>query len=347
MSAPGGPVDLLEAARPGVADGLRRRWSELPDSIQADEVAGEGFLAHADAIFDLVLNQLRYGDVLGNPVTATVARARAQQQVHPRDSLLAARILHEVILRTAQDALGSCPEAVPVLCEMSVVCTAVFSSVLMVAADEHLTALLDEVNETNVAERRRIARELHDQTGHGLAVAQRQLELAEKLLVRDDAPPPVREAVDAARSTVVETMRGVRGILEGLRADDEAVDLRAALEHYITGTPGAAGVSLTFSGDVAHVPTAMRREIFLMVRECLRNAQRHAHATTVALVVEIGPSLLMARTVDDGVGFAASRGEGAGMTSLRERAALLGARVEWLPNPGGGTTVLITVPLPG
>ena len=92
----------------------------------------------------------------------------------------------------------------------------------------------------------------------------------------------------------------------------------------------------------------MHDEAFLIVREALRNALAHSDPGTIDVNVEIVPHELRASVVDDGGGFAVDDTvPGFGLTSMRERAELLGGTTVLTASPGQPTRVDLTVPLPG
>lgn len=203
-----------------------------------------------------------------------------------------------------------------------------------------------------MGERRRIARELHDRVGNWLSVALRQLEL----LQDDDENEPVPAAARAEKAlrAVVESMESLRAVICELRREVPLGGLRdsleAALANYLDtvrvddGTPPPR-----VTGDEALVPPAVRDEVFLIVREAIRNALDHGAAGAVCVSVDIAPHGLRAVVEDTGCGFdrAAAPPAGAtGLSSMRERAALLGGSVSVSSRPGRGTRVELVVPLP-
>jgi signal transduction histidine kinase len=97
-------------------------------------------------------------------------------------------------------------------------------------------------------------------------------------------------------------------------------------------------------GEPASIRPETRRQIYLIYRECLRNALRHSRCTKVRVRVTRQDGALLLEVSDDGIGFARnSATQGTGLASLEERARALGGRIEWLN--GSGTTVTLRVPL--
>ncbi|MGU3437407.1 sensor histidine kinase [Actinomycetes bacterium M1A6_2h] len=322
------------------------RWDELPVAISENERAREQFLTNARDIYVDVIGQVVDFDFPTTTHVEQVARARAGQRIAPASSIRAAELLHNVILESVRELVPATPESSELLLDIASASVAIFLRTMAAAADEHTSALLQEVTQSHASERRRISRELHDQAGSGLAVVHRHLELAQLCLCESDTDSgQVGRSVDIALQGVVETMKNIREILAGLRQDERITSLKSALEAFVATSSTSGRITIDVTGDECRVSEGVRREAFLMMREVLRNAQRHAEASTIALTAEVRPSHLWVRVRDDGVGIDVRTSPGTGMTSLRERAGLLGGRVEWLTPPTGGTTVVITVPL--
>jgi signal transduction histidine kinase len=133
-------------------------------------------------------------------------------------------------------------------------------------------------------------------------------------------------------------------------------NLEKALIQYIDSAAGEgtvpADVRLRVSGDETWASPAVIGEAFLILREAIRNALRHAAPRLVLIGVAVAPHELYAWVEDDGRGFvlgshAASVPADNGLTSMRERVALLGGRLTIVSVPGRGTLVELLVPLPG
>lgn len=104
-------------------------------------------------------------------------------------------------------------------------------------------------------------------------------------------------------------------------------------------------------GDEAHIaPQVVRDELFLILREGVRNAVTHSGAETIKVEVDITESRVKATVEDDGRGFEPGeevyRAGGTGLASMKERTALLGGNISLVSVPGEGTRVEIFLPLP-
>jgi len=200
-------------------------------------------------------------------------------------------------------------------------------------------------------ERKRLARELHDDTAQMLTALGVRLDLAA------EAPPATRDReLREARTIAKRSLDELRRLMHDLRPsvlDD--LGLVPALQWYAERHLKAQGIDVRF--DVAPLPARLPVELetalFRAVQEALVNVARHAHADTV--VVEIGRrgDRLRLDIEDDGTGFevaevAPKPGDmrGLGLMGMRERIELFGGSVEIHSSPGRGTHVAITVPLP-
>ncbi|MDP9049713.1 MAG: sensor histidine kinase [Acidobacteriota bacterium] len=209
-------------------------------------------------------------------------------------------------------------------------------------ADMQLRAAHDEnVALAAVAERERIARDLHDVLGHTLSVIVLKAELANRLIQRDQASDHQRAAAEIAdveriaRTSLAE----VREAIGGYRTRGLAAEIDAARK-----TLDAAAVMLTVDSDAAgatQLTAAEETALSLALREAVTNIVRHARATTckLRLVTVEGRRRLV---VEDNGEHAVAR-EGNGLRGMRERIESLGGRLSL--ERDHGTRLLIELPL--
>lgn len=193
----------------------------------------------------------------------------------------------------------------------------------------------DEIEHlAKVAERERIARDLHDLLGHTLSVIILKSELASKLAERDPekARDEIRDVERISRDALTQVRAAVRGYRSGgLQAELESA--RDALD--------AANVTLACDLARLQLPPAYEAVIALAIREAVTNIVRHAHATQCRIALAPRDGGYAVTIVDDGRG-----GEdafGSGLSGMRERIEALGGS---LTRDGShGTTVTIVMPL--
>jgi len=190
-------------------------------------------------------------------------------------------------------------------------------------------------NLAKVAERERIARDLHDVLGHTLSVITLKSELAGKLVDRDPqrAEKEIREVEQISRQALSDVRDAIRGYRsQGLVA--ELAQAKTTLE--------TAG--LTVQCDAAttvKLPAVQESVLSLAVREAVTNVVRHAQARTCRIRLEQQNDSCKFEIHDDGCG--SSNGEGNGLRGMRERVEMLGGTLN--RSTEAGTTLTITLPL--
>jgi signal transduction histidine kinase len=193
-------------------------------------------------------------------------------------------------------------------------------------------------------ERRRVARELHDEMGQHLSALSAGLDE-----LRSAAP--LRAAW--LRQQVEEIERGVRRLARDLRpAALDDLGLVTALSTYVDEWSKQHGVAADFCSRHCgqRLPSIVESTIYRIVQEALTNVARHAHAQNVGVVLECAGPHVTVIVEDDGRGFdpaAAAAAAGTthfGLRGIRERAALLGGTLT-IESAGGATTVFVSLPL--
>jgi two-component system sensor histidine kinase UhpB len=198
------------------------------------------------------------------------------------------------------------------------------------------------------AERKRIARELHDETAQTLAALLIRLRLA-----RAATDPEKQGAMlDALRLELSEALEGVRRFARGLRppALDE-LGLVAAIESHVRMLQQASALEVAIDADPLGDVLTPEAELALyrIVQEALSNALRHAGATRATVTIRRERGHVSARVEDNGCGFSvaevmAGPGRGLGLFGMKERAGYVGGQFEIRSEPGHGTRVEIEVP---
>jgi PAS domain S-box-containing protein len=213
-----------------------------------------------------------------------------------------------------------------------------------------LSLRLLEAQET---ERRRIARELHDQIGQDLSVIKINLQTLKRLPGSGTLGSYIDETIRVVEG-VLATARNLSLELRPSMLDD--LGLAAALRWYLDRQAQRAGFALHFEAETAEkrVPPAIETACFRLAQEAVTNIMRHGHAARVDVQLDLDEHALRMRITDDGEGFdveaarqRASRGESFGLLGMEERALLAGGRLEIISAPGQGTEVHVHFPLSG
>jgi signal transduction histidine kinase len=194
-------------------------------------------------------------------------------------------------------------------------------------------------------ERRRLARELHDETGQALTSILLGLSALEKAKDGDAS----RTAVESLRELVVATLQDVRRLAVELRPT--ALDdfgLTAALERLADNFSEQSGIAIELEAGLGEerLPNDIETVLYRLVQEALTNVVKHAHAQHVSIVLRRKEGVVTAVIEDDGRGFEDGQGEGAlGLVGMRERVALVNGRFRIESGPNAGTTLLVEVPI--
>jgi signal transduction histidine kinase len=198
-------------------------------------------------------------------------------------------------------------------------------------------------------ERLRIAREVHDVVGHGLAAISLRAGVADH--VRDRDPDQVAEALAAIRETSKQSLHELSALLAALRDGGPAEHAPApdlAQVPRLVDTLSDAGLPVMLErqpGD-ARLPEIVGAAAYRIVQESLTNVVRHAGsgaAARVSLAQQNGA--LEVEVVDDGRGAGRALAPGGGLTGMRERVQALGGRFDAGDAPGGGFRVWASLPV--
>jgi signal transduction histidine kinase len=230
----------------------------------------------------------------------------------------------------------------------------------------------EEARRATLAERLRIARELHDIVAHHLSAVVIQAQGAQRMIGRDpERAMAAMTQVEQTGRTALEEMRGLLGLLRTGEQPDDRADAEAGGAYADAGRgqarlapPGladigalaqqmqAAGLQVTVrtSGEPRDVREDVSLTVYRIVQEALTNVLKHAGPATATVSLDFGGALDISVT-DDGRGAAADLaadgipGAGRGTAGMRERVAMLNGQLTVGPQPGGGFRVLATIPL--
>jgi signal transduction histidine kinase len=197
------------------------------------------------------------------------------------------------------------------------------------------------------AERARLSRDLHDQTGQALAALLLGLNAARRTATLEEA----HAALGDLDGLVREALADLRSIAVQLRPDAlDALGLAAALER-LAGTVSddhqTEIVVTTTLNDDHRLPAEIETAVYRIVQEAVSNACRHAHATRIDITVITRPDAVVATVEDNGDGFDPGNTTPGrlGLTGIRERASLFNGRVRIEASPGSGAAITAELPL--
>jgi signal transduction histidine kinase/streptogramin lyase len=201
-------------------------------------------------------------------------------------------------------------------------------------------------------ERARLAREIHDTLAQGFVGISSQLDAVAMCMPEEQSP--ARKYLDMARRMARHSLTEARRSVMDLRASVlEGQDLAAALEEGTRLWTAGAGVDVKVdvSGPETVLPQEMEQHLLRIAQEAVTNVLKHAGAKNIGIKVHTEARKLYLRIRDNGRGFEtpdvfSSRGGHFGLIGMRERAERLGGELKLASNPGEGTEVEVTVPLP-
>ncbi|MEV0130975.1 ATP-binding protein [Dactylosporangium sp. NPDC050688] len=213
------------------------------------------------------------------------------------------------------------------------------------ATGAYVTALVEHNWLSQRAERRRLAREMHDRAAHSAGVALQSLELHELFSVHDTERAAAH--LVTARQSMLEAVETIRAIATEVRDALAGRDLGEALTAYLDKFAGPRIKTVVHvAGDMSALSPAVAEELYLIVREAVYNTILHADATRLEVRIEVDDAAVLAEVLDDGAGFDPANAMGIGIMSMRERLEALGGRLELTRRPNGGAGVRAVVPLP-
>jgi PAS domain S-box-containing protein len=221
-------------------------------------------------------------------------------------------------------------------------------------AEEVRARLTRQLMAAQDAERRRIARELHDETGQsltGLLVGLRTLERSQTIA---EAVEMAQQLRGIAAQSLVDVKRIARGLHPSILDD---LGLSAAVTRYVEEFAQLHGIAATsqIGRELDRVPLLVQTTVYRVLQEALTNVARHAGGRTASVWLTREETMIELRVQDDGTGIKRQRVLGRanpsdrrslGLEGMRERVALLGGSVRVESQAGVGTTVTARIPVP-
>ncbi len=337
-----GSTNQLEAVLRGVADGIT---AQDPSGriIYANETAARlvGFASARDLVESApeeVMARFELLDAEDDPLP--VERLPGRRALGGEEG--AEEVLRFRVLATGEERWARV-KATPIFGEGGEVRMAVniFRDVTeRKRAEEALTQVRE-------AERKRLARDLHDGVLQDLSYTAATMGLL--MLETEDAE--LEERLQAAVDAIRRAATGLREVVNDLRIEDEeGQPFTETIESLVRRNRTMARnveISLHVGEGVPSAPMGeTATQVSRIVQEALTNARRHARAKKISVRLEMDGGDLLAEVSDDGTGFGAEARPGVGLGSMRERAALVGGELKTQSEPGRGTSVRLRVPLP-
>jgi signal transduction histidine kinase len=220
------------------------------------------------------------------------------------------------------------------------------------AAQEGLHDYIGAITSAQEEERNRLARELHDDTIQAVIALKQRVELAEKSVKDQGSRQSLKELEGLAEQTI-ENLRRLTRALRPIYLED--LGLVTALEMLVRETSQANKVTIAFDrkGAEQRLPREVELALYRITQEALNNVVRHAKAEHSTVQIMYSKNETNLEVSDDGVGFQMPRsptdlapGGHFGLLGMRERADLIGARLEVTTDKGQGTRLSVRLAMP-
>jgi len=344
---------VLETHFEEILAAYEERLLTMSNPLAAEEETREQLRAHAHSVLEEVAVNLRGREVPSTQqedhLPEIIGILMARKGVHPSESHRDVVAFSEAALPVVVDNLPTSQTSSSEVAAIALVIQKTIMERVARAGVAYANHLLEKAHVSHADERRRISRELHDRVAHFIMVSFRNLELYE--MCRPEDPSKAQIKFELAKSTIQEALELTRSLSRELRTTSAEEGLKAALSDLLNiGVPQNTRSWVSIRGDESLITPQVRDELFLILREGIRNAVTHSKSSTITVDVDIAENRVIAVVEDDGRGFEpeeeATRTGGTGLTSMKERMALLGGILNLATAPGKGTRVEIILPLP-
>jgi len=281
-------------------------------------------------------------------LTEELAARSVHWRLKPSKLLQSGLGLFDLVVEALADVVGAHPEAARSLGFGLLTLSQSMSIRVQLVSDLYDTVLLGRTRDIQAGDRRRLAREIHDLIGNSVGLAIRHLDLYE--IHREGGQPAADDKLEDCRRVLGDVLDVCRRLISDLRLQPPVASLSQALNDFVQSVEQDTVVDVSVLGDEAALPSEYRDELFLVMRECLRNVFAHAHARKATALVQIEDGQVFAVVEDDGVGFDVDAvglsGRDDGISTMKERTELLGGRLSASSHVSRGTRIEIRIPLP-
>lgn len=353
-----GEVDALVVTRAGDEHVVTLQGADLPYRILFDQMNEGAVTVTRDGV--IAYCNHRFADIVRTPL-ARVIGAPLRRFVPPAEQDAFEALRQEGSRKNARGDLhfragdgAPVPVAVsfaPLHAEGSADVIGVVGLIRditeRVRQDELRNRLIEQVMTAQDEERRRIARELHDETGQSLTALLVGLRTIEGSQTAAQAVELARQLRETTAQTLIDVGRLWRGLHPGIL---DHLGLAAAVTRQGQEFAERYGVAVDvrIDGlDAGPLPPLLQTTVYRVLQEALTNVARHAGARNVSVRLVRDETTVELRVQDDGAGFEPGDAGRLGLRGMRERAALLGGSVEVDSQPGAGTTITAHIPARG
>jgi len=224
-------------------------------------------------------------------------------------------------------------------------------NMMLEAIDDATRLRASQIINAQEQERKRIARELHDETSQVLTSLLISLAILEESITTQEA----RDRIADTRKLAHQTLRAIRNLSIDLRPSAlDDLGLLPALRWYVKEYQQKCSIEVEFAatGFKGRLPAEMETALYRIVQESLTNTARHANAHKVVITMREDENMVYATIADDGCGFdtdalrkSSDQDRGLGLAGMNERALLLDGSLTINASPGHGTVIEVQMPL--
>jgi len=352
-----GEVDALVVAREGDDHVVTLQGADLPYRILLEQMYAGAVTLTPDGV--IVYCNRRFADIVRTPLARVIGSALRRFVPSPERPTLESLLERangdqargELALRAGD---GSQVAVSVTFAPLRLTGNAGISGVIGVVVDaterkrqeEVRTRLIEQVMTAQDEERRRIARELHDETGQSLTALLVGLRTIEGSRTIAEAVELAQRLREMAARTLQDVGRLARGLHPSVLDD---LGFAVAVTRHVQEFARVHGIieETRIEGLESDPPVPLvQNTVYRVLQEALTNVAKHASARRVSVRLVRLETAVELRVRDDGVGFEpGANGRGLGLQSMRERAALLGGTVQLESEPGKGTMVTAHFPL--
>jgi signal transduction histidine kinase len=348
-------AEVLEEHFEEITAGYEERLIAIGSPLLAETETREQVIAQARWVLKEVVADLRGREAPSGTqqraaqLSETIGVSGASCMIHAFHFLRTLVAFSEAALSVVTDNLPPSPTSRSETAAVALSIQEIFMERVMRVALTYANYLLEKAHESHVDERRRISRELHDRVAHSIMVAFRSLELYEVYRGKDRSKAQAK--LELAKSTTHDALELTRSLSRELRSTSAEEGLEVALSELLSiSVPQGIRSWVLVEGDESLIaPQVVRDELFLILREGVRNAVTHSVASTITVEVNITENEVKAAVEDNGRGFEpgeeATGTGGTGLASMEERTSLLGGNLNLASEPGKGTRIEIFFPL--
>lgn len=308
---------------------------QLRDEIPFTSASGE--LGYYEYILAPVIGENKNVEAVASSMRDVTERKLAEQALQDAHDGLERKVLERTAELVKTNNLLKSENAVRLLAEEALLRSKYFL--------QQLAAHQESIKED---ERKRIAREIHDELGQQLLVLRMDVTMLHTRTRK--AHPRLHQKVDAALKNIDNTMQSLRSIINNLRPAVLDLGLHAAIEWQVKRFEEHTGIACDLVSDGKDIPLAdnCTTALFRTVQESLTNVSRHAQATQVLIELYKADSRLFMKVSDNGVGAKPDdrrKRTSFGLLGMRERITTLGGDLEIKSEPDQGMILTVSVPI--